>query len=328
MPFTNCFVTTVGAARHTGQGSSHIPALEAAMRTTHSMPINTVSTAIEPPLSEAAAEAWIPRTCFKNGPPSQIGVELELLVVDARHPDGLAAHYPGHRHPELLLDLAAGGGLDGQLTVEPGGQVELSSRPGPTVAQTVDVVRSDLAVLRARAARSGARLIGFGVDPVRPPVRIVDQPRYVAMEQYFGGWGSAGRVMMCSTASVQVNVEAGVRPPPTNGARRPTPTGIGLPADSSAPSPLQGIRQRWDLLHAIGPALVAAFANSPRRAGRRNGLEEHQAGRLDAAGSGSYGCPADPPRRGIWSGRSPAGRWTLRCCWCDGMTRPGQPPPG
>ena len=53
-----------------------------------------MSTAIEPPLSEAAAEAWIPRTCFKNGPPSQIGVELELLVVDARHPDGLAAHYP------------------------------------------------------------------------------------------------------------------------------------------------------------------------------------------------------------------------------------------
>ena len=64
------------------------------MRSTHAMPINTVSTAIEPPLSEAAAEAWIPRTCFKNGPPSQIGVELELLVVDARHPDGLAAHYP------------------------------------------------------------------------------------------------------------------------------------------------------------------------------------------------------------------------------------------
>jgi glutamate--cysteine ligase len=274
---------TLDKVRHT------FPPLEAAMRTTHSTPINTVSTAIEPPLSEAAAEAWIPRTCFKNGPPSQIGVELELLVVDARHPDGLAAHYPGHRHPELLLDLAAGGGLDGQLTVEPGGQVELSSRPGPTVAQTIDVVRNDLAVLRARAARSGARLIGFGVDPVRPPVRIVDQPRYVAMEQYFGGWGSAGRVMMCSTASVQVNVEAGVLPPPTNGARRPAPAGIGLPAGRSAPSPLQGIRQRWDLLHAIGPALVAAFANSPRRAGRPTGWKSTRQAvwmRLDPARTG------------------------------------------
>ena len=64
------------------------------MRSVESLSINTVSTAIEPPLSEAAAEAWIPRTCFKNGPPTQIGVEVELLVADARHPNGLAAHLP------------------------------------------------------------------------------------------------------------------------------------------------------------------------------------------------------------------------------------------
>ena len=76
------------------------------MRSVESLPINTVSTAIEPPLSEAAAEAWIPRTCFKNGPPSQIGVELELLVADARRPDGLSAHYPRHRYPALLAGLA------------------------------------------------------------------------------------------------------------------------------------------------------------------------------------------------------------------------------
>jgi glutamate--cysteine ligase len=218
-------------------------------------------------------------------------VELELLVVDARHPDGLAAHYPGHRHPELLLDLAAGGGLDGQLTVEPGGQVELSSRPGPTIAQTVDVVRRDLAVLRARAARSGARLIGFGVDPVRSPVRIVDQPRYVAMEQYFSGWGSAGRIMMCSTASVQVNVEAGIRSPGARGEGglgRDTAV-IGRPAPLAATTPLQGFRRRWDLLHAIGPALVAAFANSPRRAGRPTGWKSTRQAvwmRLDPARTG------------------------------------------
>ena len=83
------------------------------MRSVESLSINTVSTAIEPPLSEAAAEAWIPRTCFKNGPPSQIGVELEMLVVDARNPDGLAAHYPGHRYPALVTELAAAGWMAG-----------------------------------------------------------------------------------------------------------------------------------------------------------------------------------------------------------------------
>ena len=56
------------------------------MRSVESLSINTVSTAIEPPLSEAAAEAWIPRTCFKNGPPSRVGVEVELLVADTHHP--------------------------------------------------------------------------------------------------------------------------------------------------------------------------------------------------------------------------------------------------
>jgi len=254
------------------------------MRKTHAMPINTVSTAIEPPLSEAAAEAWIPRTCFKNGPPAQIGVELELLVADARHPDGLAAHYPRHRHPALLRDLAAGG-LDGQLTVEPGGQVELSSRPGPNVARTVDVARRDLASLRTRAARSGARLVGIGVDPVRPPIRVGDQPRYMAMENYLDAWGPAGRIMMCSTASVQVNVEAGVWPAP-DAARRDSGTAADGPAGTS---PLQGIRQRWDLLHAVGPALVAAFANSPRRAGRPTGWKSSRQAvwmRLDPARTG------------------------------------------
>jgi len=247
------------------------------------MPINTVSTAIEPPLSEAAAEAWIPRTCFKNGPPSQIGVELELLVVDARHPDGLTAHFPGHRRPALLRDLAAGG-LDGQLTVEPGGQVELSSRPGPSVARTIAMVRQDLAALRTRAARSGARLVGIGVDPIRPPIRVGDQPRYAAMEQYFDGWGPAGRIMMCSTASVQVNVEAGVWPAPDT-----VPRGTAVARSPGGTPPLQGIRQRWDLLHAVGPALVAAFANSPRCAGQPTGWKSTRQAvwtRLDPARTG------------------------------------------
>src|SRR6478752_9885893 len=152
------FVTTVGGARHTSQGSSPLPCLEAAMRRTHAMPINTVSTAIEPPLSEAAAEAWIPRTCFKNGPPSQIGGGLEILVADARNPDGLSAHYPGDRYPALVTELAAAG-LDGRLTVEPGGQVELSSRPGSNLPHAIDTTRRDLTRLHRRAARHGARLL-------------------------------------------------------------------------------------------------------------------------------------------------------------------------
>ena len=61
------------------------------------------------PLSEAAAEAWIPRTCFKNGPPSQLGVELELLVVNADQADRDAQRRVVVAHQERLARRGAGG---------------------------------------------------------------------------------------------------------------------------------------------------------------------------------------------------------------------------
>lgn len=250
------------------------------MRSAESLSINTVSTAIEPPLSEAAAEAWIPRTCFKNGPPTRIGVEVELLVVESGHRNGLAAHYPRHRYPALLAELGHGE-LDGRLTVEPGGQVELSSRPGSNLPHTIDVVQKDLSALHCRAARHGAALLGVGVDPIRRARLVTDTPRYVAMERYLGNWGPAGRTMMCSTASVQVNVEAGITP-----SHR---------AAAGAPVPICGFAERWDLVHAIGPALVAAFANSPRRNGLLTGWKStRQAVWMDLDPARTGVPPRDP----------------------------------
>ena len=68
------------------------------------------------------------------------------------------------------------------------------------------------------------------------------------MEEFFDREGPWGRQMMCGTASVQVCVDAG--------------------DDSAGQS---GYRSRWRLLHAIGPVLVAAFANSPLRDGKPTG---------------------------------------------------------
>src|SRR2546423_13615910 len=68
------------------------------------------------------------------------------------------------------------------------------------------------------------------------------------MEEFFDREGPWGRQMMCGTASVQVCVDAG--------------------DDSGSQS---GYRSRWRMLHAIGPVLVAAFANSPLRDGQATG---------------------------------------------------------
>ncbi|HSV65531.1 MAG TPA: ergothioneine biosynthesis glutamate--cysteine ligase EgtA [Mycobacteriales bacterium] len=190
------------------------------------------------PLTEAAAEAYVARTCFKTGPPGQIGVELEWLLHDVTNP--AAPVHTTRLCGVLSPDLARGA-----LSTEPGGQLELSSRPHPSLAGCLAETAADLTALRAAAGDCGVRLTGLGVDPLRPPARQVFTPRYDAMERFFARTGPHGEVMMCSTAAVQVCVEAA------------TP-------DDTAPA-------RWSALHALGPVLVAAFANSPLREGRPTG---------------------------------------------------------
>jgi glutamate--cysteine ligase len=193
------------------------------------------------PITEAEAEGWIPRTCFKHGPPGRVGIELEFLIHDDRQPGSGPARHLGPAELQRLFDDLDTQPLNSKFTVEPGGQVELSSLPADDISGAISLLERDLALLTDTLRRHGARLVGAGIDPLGPPARHLRGPRYTQMEAYFDRWGSAGRAMMRSSASVQVNLEAG------RIGRGP-----------------EDLRRRWDLLHAIGPALVAAFANSPR----------------------------------------------------------------
>ncbi|HEV2760806.1 MAG TPA: ergothioneine biosynthesis glutamate--cysteine ligase EgtA [Acidimicrobiales bacterium] len=176
------------------------------------------------------------RHCFTPGDsPGRVGVELELLTSVA----GSAGRRPSQAD---LFDVIDGltppvGGL---LTVEPGGQVELSSRPHVGAAAAIAATATDLRALRSGLAAAGIDTTALGLDPARPDQRVVHGPRYDAMEAYFGGDGGAGMAMMCGTASVQVNLD------------------LGDPAE---------MPRRWRMAHAVGPVLVAAFANSPLAAG-------------------------------------------------------------
>jgi len=130
------------------------------------------------------------------------------------------------------------------VTVEPGGQVEISTRPAPSLAACLAAAAADAELLNSRLARAGLSTLGAGTDPHRLPARLLDIPRYAAMEAYFDRRGPSGRTMMCATAAVQTCLDAG-------------------DSDSFA--------DRWRTLHLIGPVLVAMFANSPVLAGRRTG---------------------------------------------------------
>lgn len=242
---------------------------------------------LEGPLSEAAAAAWIPRTCFKNGPPDHLGIEIEQLVSSADDsPAGRPGdHLPEDRYPALLDDLAARE-FSGRITVEPGGQLELSSAPAPDLPTAIARTAADLAVLRSTALLHGARLTSLSTDPDRAPRRLLHTPRYEAMAAYYArtaGCAVAGPAMMCSSASIQANVEAAVTVAP------------------SGRTPVASAADRWDLLHTIGPALSAAVANSPRLYGVSTGWRSARQWIWDRIGPGIPPRPTDRDLGDWWA---------------------------
>jgi glutamate--cysteine ligase len=193
----------------------------------------------------AQAEGHIHAVCFKTGPPRQIGVELEWTLHHAGAParpldlthvlKALGPYAPDSPGPPRQLP---GGG---RITLEPGGQVEISSAPAPSLPALHAATSADISALTAMLAANGLELGDQGIDPHRPPRRLLTTPRYATMERALDRHGPAGRTMMSSTAGLQVCVDAGEQP------------------------------ARWAALTMIGPALVAAFATSRWHAGRDTG---------------------------------------------------------
>ncbi|WP_338932578.1 ergothioneine biosynthesis glutamate--cysteine ligase EgtA [Streptomyces netropsis] len=192
----------------------------------------------------ADADAYVRGICFKTGPPRLLGVELEWLVHDVRDPVRPVAPPRLAAAADRLRALP----LKSLLTVEPGGQLEFSSQPASSLASCVTEVSADLALARAELRDLGLVLAGYGKAPWHEPPRVLHDPRYDAMENYYGRWNDAGYTIMCRTASVQVCVDAGYE--------EPGPLGYG---------------RRWALAHLLGAVLVASFANSPLHMGRPTG---------------------------------------------------------
>src|ERR1700694_6349186 len=133
---------------------------------------------------------------------------------------------------------------------------------------------ADRAVLRSAFGRAGLGLVLLGADPLRPAMRVNPGARYRAMEQFFAAShsGAAGAAMMTSTASVQLNADAG---------------------------PRAGWAARVRLAHALGPTMIAIAANSPLLNGKFSGwcsTRQRVWGQLDSARCGPIlGASGDDP---------------------------------
>lgn len=234
-------------------------------------PIPNTCVAVRSALDDAVEH--ITRGALRPGPTGAVGLELEAHLLDPAAPDERVP-WPRVRSAVESIDPLPG---SSRITVEPGGQLELSGPPAPDVGAAVAAVRADRAAVGAALAEAGLAPAPLGADPLRRPQRVNPAARYTAMEEHFGsvGCADAGLAMMTSTAALQVNLEAG---------------------------PEAGWGARVALAHQLGPVLVAVSACSPLLAGRRTGWRSSRQrvwGEVDQARCGPLLGSADPA--GEWA---------------------------
>jgi len=103
-------------------------------------------------------------------------------------------------------------GIDGPwggLSLEPGGQVEWSSRPAPTLAKLESDLRDHLAAIAEVGDESGVRWLDTALQP---DLAVSDMPwmpkaRYRIMSRYLGRRGRLAHRMMTQTASIQCSFD-------------------------------------------------------------------------------------------------------------------------
>lgn len=233
---------------------------------------------MESALTESEAQRLIFGHSLSKDRVGRIGVELEWLVLPTDAPGRRLGYQELARVvPRMGQPLPAGG----QVSCEPGGQLELSSLPQDSLQACVDAVAADLLVLRRRGSQAGVRLLGAGLDH-RPARFTVPLPRYQALRHFYAQRGGEGDDLLCNTASVQVNVDAG---------------------DGS--DGWRGRSRRWLIANTLGPLIMAMFANSP--VSETHGPPGHVA----VSGRQLLRFRADRLRtRAVPSGGDPRGVWT------------------
>jgi len=213
-------------------------------------------------LVEAIASGSKPREKWR------IGTEHEKFVF--RRLDFAPVPYEGKRGIRQLLEAMNGllgwkpvidqerligltdpvGG--GAISLEPGGQFELSGAPLETIHQTCKELHIHLAEVRECAEPLGLGFLGLGLSPKWTLAETPAMPksRYAIMSAYMPKVGSLGLDMMYRTCTVQANLDF---------------------------SDEADMRQKMRVALALQPVATALFANSPFDGGKPNGYLSYRA---------------------------------------------------
>ena len=146
-------------------------------------------------------------------------------------------------HPIGLFDATGGGAI----SLEPGGQFELSGAPLETLHETARETAAHLAQVKQVADPLGMRFLALGMSPVwsRAETPVMPKSRYKIMRSYMPKVGAYGLDMMFRTSTVQVNLD------------------FASEAD---------MVKKLRVSLALQPVATALFANSPFTEGKPNGF--------------------------------------------------------
>ncbi|MCH8686027.1 glutamate--cysteine ligase [Pedomonas mirosovicensis] len=133
------------------------------------------------------------------------------------------------------------------VSLEPGGQLELSGAPVETVHDTFAELQSHLRECLQVGQTAGVGFLGHGFIPNRrrDEMPVMPKGRYKIMMNYMPKVGSLGLDMMFRTSTVQVNLD------------------FGSEADMA---------RKFRVGLALQPVATALFANSPFTEGKPNGF--------------------------------------------------------
>ena len=137
------------------------------------------------------------------------------------------------------------------VSLEPGGQLELSGAPLEHVHQTCREVSQHLREVREVADEINAGFIslGFRADTKLEDVPVMPKGRYKIMREYMQKVGTLGREMMFRTCTVQTNLD------------------FSSEAD---------MVKKFRVSLALQPIGTALFANSPFKEGKLNGYKSYR----------------------------------------------------
>ncbi len=166
---------------------------------------------------------------------------IKALLEGLRDANGWTGVYEG----ENIIALSDPHSM-ANISLEPGGQFELSGAPLNSVNDTCGEVTEHLRQVKEIGSKLGIGFLGLGASPIwsRAQTPVMPKGRYKIMAPYMDKVGKLGRDMMFRTCTVQVNLDFG-----------------------SEVDMVQKLRVSL----ALQPLATALFANSPFLDGKPNG---------------------------------------------------------